>query len=149
MFYLSFHLALGDITRKGYEKKKSRLLTPFFPLPSPPSEPPPLERSSHGANRIYNATRNLAPSVYSQQHRKSTVVPTAAVVDDSDQDASHADEEDDDEASLDFAPLYNAAAIATSSLPPPPAVVHGTVSPTTRAKRRQIRRLRSRCHYGK
>lgn len=113
-------------------------MAPFFPLPSPPDEPPPPERPSHGANRIYNARASA----------NITGNRVSIGADESDHDALHGDE-DDEELSSDFAPLFKAAAIGNSSLPPPPPIVHGTVSPTTRAKRRQRRRLRSRCHYGK
>ena len=143
-FFPKYYIT-GDITRKGYEKKKNRLLTPFFPLPSPPDEPPPPERPSHGANRIFNArTTNVTAIAIAGSNRKSS-----SGVNESDQDATHGDDDDED-LSSDFAPIFKAAAaIANSSLPPPPPLVHGTVSPTTRAKRRQRRRLRSRCHYGK
>ncbi|XP_035437494.1 disco-interacting protein 2 isoform X15 [Spodoptera frugiperda] len=78
---LDLELSEGDITQKGYEKKRARLLTPYIPQQQPQvgSQPPRGPRGDGGSSRQHTRNRRTHRRVTHNEKRYHSEVRQEAV----------------------------------------------------------------------
>ncbi|CAH1647452.1 unnamed protein product [Spodoptera littoralis] len=78
---LDLELSEGDITQKGYEKKRARLLTPYIPQQQPQvgSQPPRGPRGDGGSSRQHTRNRRTHRRVTHNEKRYHSGIRNGAL----------------------------------------------------------------------